>query len=55
MKRYLLGLLTTIGILASMMGVGYIYIKYPIALILPVIMYILMYFDVRHTPVQDSR
>jgi len=55
MKRYFFGVLASGALVVAMMGMVYMYYKYPITLLIPVIAYTWMYLDVRHSPVQDSR
>lgn len=54
MKRVLLTMLTMLLLLVFIGGSLYIYYKYPIVLLFPLLSYLWVYIDVKNSPIQKT-
>lgn len=54
MKRVLLAILAMLVLLVIAGGSLYIYYKYPIALLFPLLSYLWVYIDVKKSPIQET-
>ena len=54
MERVLLTMLTMLLLLVFIGGSLYIYYKYPIALLFPLLSYLWVYIDVKNSPIQKT-